>query len=858
MCKKYLIGLLTFIALSHSGYAQQRTPNDLDANLSAYQKFIIYPHIEKGLSAVEKEDYPKAIEVFLWARKRTPKSPTTALYLANAYIKNNEFTKAREVLEQQLAVTPKNVDILKRLSNVLIFEKDFQSASTVLEEQLKLDGDNERAKKKLNVVNQVLADEEVTRYKNLQKDDPALFYEELKDKKFEFSSAQTERDWIDVLLADFDRQQQLLLSYQPQFSENRIYLAEKIVRQLFSSGKSADAENYLSHLPDSIKLNPQFLDHVSYQAINENVDHELLSLLLEAYPFEDSSPTQRLDLMNRLILLVNRHPDFNYGPYKAMLELPLKTPAMRSLQVQLLSVFKDCSGIRAVLGDYSAFYSSSNWSELGYCYAEKIPGLGEFAFERASELDTTPDRERAVAYAAFLAKDYLRALTAWNSIPLVDLTASDILSAAVTAQTMGNLSELSEWLHLYEERKYPHNEQYWWLLAQTQIKTDPKAALQNLLKAAAIKPSVTYYSQIGALLMEERQIPEAIDYFEKALVLSPADSAVEASLGYAYYQQKEYKRANHYLVAALKARPDDEGLINQLAFTNQKMGQNAAAIIYAEAAIDNFERYSPADITPEIKKQEFGMRRMHEDLERRWSFTADAFSGSQVTASPNTGQPGANYRSYSQVEAAYRLGNPAIDDGKSLSAYSRIFAGSGVNNSPLPLYSPMIAGGLRWKPLSDYVLNLAVEEQTPLTSNQSNRTTTMLRASASFLNAGKYSDDWHPDGTGWVAQNLYLDAARYVATSVTSLVADYRASYHQKIMEGQTIEPYSHLQWTSLNQANGIDERIGLGVRWNLWFNENRYNAYSNKMMVGLEYQHAFKTYLNDKSSIFLTLGWHW
>lgn len=357
--------------------------------------------------------------------------------------------------------------------------------------------------------------------------------------------------------------------------------------------------------------------------------------------------------------------------------------------------------------------------------------------------------------------------------------------------------------------------------------------------------------------MEERQISEAIIYFEKALALSPGDSAIKASLGYAYYQKKDYKRANHYLMSALKTRPDDEGLINQLAFTNQKLGQNAAAILYAEAAIDNFDRYSPADITPEIKKQAFGMRRMHEDLERRWSFTADAFSGNQVTASPNTGQPGASYRSYSQVEAAYRLGNPAIDDGKSLSVYSRIFAGSGVNNSPLPLYAPMIAGGLRWKPLADYVLNLAVEEQTPLTSNQSNKTTTMLRASASFLNAGKYSDDWHTDGTGWAAQNLYLDAARYLATSVTSLVADYRASYHQKIMEGQTLEPYSHLQWTSLNQANGIDERIGLGVRWNLWLNENRYNAYSSKVMIGLEYQRAFKTYLNDKSSIFLTLGWH-
>lgn len=249
---------------------------------------------------------------------------------------------------------------------------------------------------------------------------------------------------------------------------------------------------------------------------------------------------------------------------------------------------------------------------------------------------------------------------------------------------------------------------------------------------------------------------------------------------------------------------------------------------------------------------------MHEDLERRWSFTADAMSGNQVTAAPNIGQPGTNYRSYSQAEAAYRLGNPAIDNGKSLSAYTRIFAGGGLNNSPVPIYAPMIAGGLRWKPLSDYVLNLAVEEQTPLDRGQFTQTSLMLRASASLLNSGIYSDDWHPNGKGWIAQNLYLDAAHYVSSSVTSLVMDYRMSYHQKIEEGQTIEPYAHIQWTSLNQANGIDERLGIGARWNIWQGQSKYNAYPSKIMVGLEYQYAFKTYLNDKSAIFVTLGGRW
>jgi adsorption protein A len=109
-----------------------------------------------------------------------------------------------------------------------------------------------------------------------------------------------------------------------------------------------------------------------------------------------------------------------------------------------------------------------------------------------------------------------------------------------------------------------------------------------------------------------------------------------------------------------------------------------------------------------------------------------------------------------------------------------------------------------------------------------------------------------------MAQNLYLDAAHYLSNSLTSLVSDYRVSYHHKIAEGQTIEPYIHAQWTSLNQPNGVDERLGIGARWNIWQGQSKYNAYPNKILVGLEYQYAFKTYLNDKSAIMLNLGGRW
>ncbi|MCZ0563003.1 hypothetical protein OZI02_23250, partial [Escherichia coli] len=96
-----------------------------------------------------------------------------------------------------------------------------------------------------------------------------------------------------------------------------------------------------------------------------------------------------------------------------------------------------------------------------------------------------------------------------------------------------------------------------------------------------------------------------------------------------------------------------------------------------------------------------------------------------------------------------------------------------------PVKNPMSGTGLRWKPLRDQIFFIAVEQQLPL-NGQNGASDTMLRASASFFNGGKYSDEWHPNGSGWFAQNLYLDAAQYIRQDIQAWTADYRVSWHQK------------------------------------------------------------------------------
>ena len=139
---------------------------------------------------------------------------------------------------------------------------------------------------------------------------------------------------------------------------------------------------------------------------------------------------------------------------------------------------------------------------------------------------------------------------------------------------------------------------------------------------------------------------------------------------------------------------------------------------------------------------------------------------------------------------------------------------------------------------------------------------TMLRASASFFNGGKYSDEWHPNGSGWFAQNLYLDAAQYVRQDIQAWTADYRVSWHQKVANGQTIEPYAHLQDNGYRDKGTQGAQLGgVGVRWNIWTGETHYDAWPHKVSLGVEYQHTFKAINQrngERNNAFLTIGVHW
>jgi bacteriophage N4 adsorption protein A len=643
------------------------------------------------------------------------------------------------------------------------------------------------------------------------------------------------------------------------FHEERFDLA-------LGQGQYAEAQRQAEALiaqPEGYRL----LDPLSYRLMEAGASGEAKQLLLDAYPFTGN--THSAALWARLAVLAGKQPALFSADDRTRLRQPLDSSALRIAQLQVLGALYDCEGIRRVMVDLSPDYPAAAWRQLGDCYSKDRPGLAEYAYAQAGKLEPTTDATRALAYQAYSAQDYETALLAWRSVPAAHLQQADLIAAATTALTIHETAVARAWLDAYAARGGRQDGTYWWLRAQADEPGNPALARAELENAVALQPDPRYYARLAALQAQAGDAQQALVSWQHASALAPHDGKLAASLGYAYLQAGQPQQALAQFERAHQADPDNPALTRQLLYVNQQLGDYAQARAYAEQAIDQFGGIGATDSvgassdTAQDQDDLYSLRRLHENLDRTWSFNADVSLGDTVSSAANSVAPGVSYRSYAQFEAQYHL-DPALTGGdlNTLTAYARLFAGSGVTGTVWPVHEAMLGIGLHWKPLTSQNIVLTVEQQTPADNSRDTRNDTMLRASGSWSFGQKFSDDWHASGWGWPTQNFYVDVAHYLRAKESVATLDYRFGVHDKIAGGQTIEPYVHLQYTGIDRAQGLnylrDGRAGLGVQWNLWYGESHYDAYPHRLSVAVEGQHAFTTYLRDKNAVFLIVRTQW
>lgn len=757
------------LALGIAWQAAAAPPAD---GMTDYQRFVTYPHLQRGFEAHRRGDAAAALEAFRHARRLAPASPTTALYLADAYRRVGRADAAARVLADQHRKTPADPRFAPARA---------KGAAT--------------PPRPLVSTPDRIADRAIP-----SRPPPAV---------------------TPV------RHPQAPRHPAPETPEARF-------ARLLRSGKADAASIAAAALIRSRPDDGALLDRLTYQLAEAGAADAATRLLLDAGALAFDVPATRA----RLGLLVAERPARLRPDDRVRL---LRMPGAAAFDV--LAAAGDCEAMAQAAARLE--HDARAWRAVALC-----PGTDALAardaWRRAAAAGPDAATLRALAYAEAAAGDATAALAAWRRVPLASLEPTNLLAAAATAADTGEAAAARTWLDRYDAVGGARDDRYWWLRALSA--PDGVTARSALERAVALRDDPRYLARLAQYLRNDGDTSGAVAALERARALAPTDPELRGALGYAYLAAGRHADALPELEAYRHAHPDSAVVTGDLVEVNRRLVRPARAREMARTAIGLLDPAADADRIHRL-------RRMGEDLSRRWSLTADMVLGDVVSTAANA--PGNAFRSYAQVEAHYRLGHAAgRPDGDALTVYARTFAGS-IQGGILPDDGATAGVGLRWKPFATRLVYLAVERQRVLASGSGE---TMLRLSASPFADPELDRDWHPSDERWWSRSVYLDVAHYVGRDTTAATADVQLGRQFRQGDRWTLEPYGRVQANGLAQQGRFDHdvRIGVGLRLNAWSGGSRYIADPHRFALGVEAQHAVSTYLPDRQTLLFTISQAW
>lgn len=522
-----------------------------------------------------------------------------------------------------------------------------------------------------------------------------------------------------------------------------------------------------------------------------------------------------------------------------------------------------------VAGDYRA---------LGRCAMPDRPGEAVVYYQTAEKLGDRGSR-LPLAYALEAAGDSSGALTIWRSLPEAELSDNAKLTASRSALTEGD-TQVAE-RYWQQSRARGANE---WALAAAiaDARGDHVEALQRQRSALQQAPDAGHFYAASVTAQKAGEREQSTAWLAEAVRREPDNPRFRADYGMrlaAADTREQRAHAIPYLQSATRDFPEDYRLGETLALRHDEVANSAAARKELRRVID-LEQHPVAadDEDGSMEARRYRQRRAHDTLSRRDSRTlASTWSPAGVSTNdsfrPNGALRDTSRRATSQnVQVAiwdHALGEEPSRAGSALAVYGRVLLGGRGRSS----YGESLGTGvgLRYKPWGTANINFYGElyKQSSFDSNdnqhvslgqllipekladqfndhrQDGHTSTdyLLRATASFLDQGRFRNDWRIDENDWEERSLYLDAAWWTKAGDHQWLSRFQQGHTWKLPfnGAQTVMPYGFLEFASQDPNNDWrqDLRTGIGLRWQWWFDDDIYNAYRAHLTVRTEYQQS-------------------
>ncbi|TBU86558.1 NfrA family protein [Phytopseudomonas dryadis] len=624
----------------------------------------------------------------------------------------------------------------------------------------------------------------------------------------------------------------------------------------------------------------QALDQASFIGLQNGQRDEVLALLAGAYATHGARLPTRL--LQRLAgLYAEPSTRLAVGPIESLLEDV--DPASRAQLLGRLAEAGACEPVYRNAGDAPG--ETGQLRALGRCAMPGQPGVAVVYYRQALARGDAGSR-LPLAYALDAAGDPQAAYEIWRRYPSAQLDPEARLAAARSALSAGQVREAQQrWQSLEQE-----SAEVWRLgaaiaLADGQAQT----ALQYQRRAIDAQPSAEHLYEGSNIALATGDAALSLAWLQQALRQAPdvaryrSDYAQRLAASRDPAQRRE---SIAWLQRVAQGDPQDYRIAETLAARYDEVGDSAAAREQLRRAIDlqQVPMAVAEDAERDMRQRRYRLRRGHESLSRRDSVSlSSTWSPAGVAAAD--AQSAGTRAGAQNVQIAmwdHALGEEPSRAGRSLSVYARALLGSQQRSR----YGESLGAGLglRYKPFGALNLNLYGElygesrlpdEHSGLALGQlfdpgrlgdslgdhrregRSDVDLLLRASASLLDQGKWRNDWRTDERDWGERSLYLDAAWWSKSGDKQLLARYQQGHVFKLptASAQTLMPYALLQAGS--QSGELDWRedlrAGVGVRWQLWFDDDRYNAFRGRLSLRVEYQQSLGGTLYDGEGGWLT-----